>query len=46
MIFIFAQRGATSLGFQLGRAEISLVYPRYWGRFPYTLGHCHWWGEH
>lgn len=44
MICILGQRGATSLGFQIGRVELSFVYPRYWGRrYPFTLFHFHIW---
>lgn len=32
MTFILFQRGATSLGFQIGRVELSINYPRYWLR--------------
>lgn len=44
MTCILFQRGATSLGFQVGRVELSLVYPRYWGslRRP-NLFHFHIW---
>ena len=41
MTIILFQRGATSLGFQFGKLEISFLYPRYWR----TSGLCriHWW---
>jgi hypothetical protein len=30
MTFILFQRGATCLGFQIGRLYLELVYPSYW----------------
>jgi hypothetical protein len=30
MTFILFQRGATSLGFQISRFEMAILYPRFW----------------
>ncbi len=44
MTCILFQRGATSLGFQIGWFELSLVYPRYWGNLRHpNLFHFHIW---
>lgn len=30
MTFILFQRGATSLGFQISRFQMDILYPRFW----------------